>query len=61
MKVKNNAGKVIEVTKTAFDLLYKKRGFTPYAPSKKTTSSKKTSNSSTKKVNGNDDKSDGSK
>lgn len=30
MKVTNNAGKVIEVTETAFEVLYKERGFKPF-------------------------------
>jgi hypothetical protein len=29
MKVKNNAGEIIEVTETAYEILYKHRGFEP--------------------------------
>ncbi|MEB1806602.1 MAG: hypothetical protein LPK26_04715 [Bacillaceae bacterium] len=43
MKVVNNAGKTIEVTETAFNLLYKDRGFKIYKPqtSKPSTTKKK--------------------
>lgn len=49
MKVVNNAGKVIDVTETAFNLLYKEMGFEPYKEGK-------TTSSSTKKVKTNDSK-----
>jgi hypothetical protein len=42
MKVVNNGGEVIEVTETAFNVLYKDRGFVPYEE-------KKTASSATKK------------
>lgn len=56
LKVTNNAGKVIEVTQAAWDLLYSKRdGFKPYqekkqTTQKKTTTTKKTTSSTQKKV-----------
>lgn len=55
MKVTNNAGKVIEVTQAAWDLLYSKRdGFKPYEEKKQTSTAKKPTakktTSTTKKV-----------
>jgi hypothetical protein len=41
MKVTNNAGEIIEVTKTAFEILYKDRGFKPVDKEKETSSTSK--------------------
>ncbi|WP_404403811.1 hypothetical protein [Jeotgalibacillus malaysiensis] len=54
IKVKNNAGKVVEVTKVAYETLYKNReGFELYKPEAKkvaNTSAKKPTTAAKKKV-----------
>lgn len=41
MKVVNNEGQVVEVSNTAYQILYKERGFTPIDETKTSSSTKK--------------------
>lgn len=59
IKVVNNADEVIEVTETAYEFLYKGKGFKPYVEVKATKTTKPTkttkTNSSSKKVSDEND------
>lgn len=54
MKVVDTEGNILDVTKRAYEVVYKERGYKPYTEKKQTTST-------SKKVKKNDNKSNSSK